>query len=103
MEIPLDSNQTVQHGEYEYCIASYRKSDGMYQGLILLTAHAGIQYSPIIEIPTPSVFKADRAARIEASALACQLIETGAMIALVPKDGKTSSWPVESAPSLKCR
>lgn len=100
MEIPLDSNQTVQHGEYEYCIASYRKSDGMYQGLILLTAHAGIQFSPIVEIPTPSVFKADRAARIEASALACQLIETGAMIALVPKDGKTSSWPVESAPSL---
>ena len=100
MEIPLDSNQTGQHGEYEYCIASYRKSDGMYQGLILLTAHAGIQFSPIIEIPTPSVFKADRAARIEASALACQLIETGAMTALVPKDGKTSSWPVESAPSL---
>lgn len=100
MEIPLDSNHTVQHGEYEYCIASYRKSDGMYQGMILLTAYAGIQYSPIIEIPTPSVFKADRAARIEASTIAYELIETGAIIALVPQGGKTSSWPVESASSL---
>ena len=100
MEIPLNRNQMVQHDEYEYCIISYRKSDGMYKALILLTAHAGIQYSPAIEIPTPSVFKTDRAARIEASALAYELIETGAIISLVPQGGKTSSWPVESASSL---
>lgn len=93
----METNRKLQHGDYEYQIASYRKANGMYQGMILMSAHAGIQYSPIIEIPTPSVFKTERGATIEASALACQLIETGAMVALVPEDGKTSSWPTESA------
>ncbi|WP_162995596.1 hypothetical protein [Janthinobacterium agaricidamnosum] len=92
----MDACQKMQHRGYEYQITSYRKGDGMFQGMILLTAHAGIQYSPIIEIPTPSAFKAERAARIEASALACQLIETGAMTALMPQGGKANSWPVES-------
>lgn len=92
----MDTCQKMQHRGYEYQITSYRKGDGMFQGMILLTAHAGIQYSPIIEIPTPSAFKAERAARIEASALACQLIETGAMTALVPQGGKANSWSVES-------
>lgn len=87
----------MQHGEYEYQIVSYRKANGMYQGMILLCANAGLQYSPIIEIPTPSVFKTERGATIEASALAYHLIETGAMVTLVPEDGKTSSWPEESA------
>lgn len=88
----MENNQKMQHGDYEYHIASYRKADGMFLGMILFSAHAGIQYSPIIEIPTPSAFKAERAALTEASALACQLIETGAVIALVPEDGKASSW-----------
>ncbi|MGV8870875.1 MAG: hypothetical protein ACOH2S_28525 [Janthinobacterium svalbardensis] len=96
----MESTQEMQHHDYQYFIATYRKTDGMYQGIIILTAHAGIQYSPTIEIPTASVFKTERAAKIEASALACQLIETGAMSALVPQDGKSSSWPMESAPSL---
>ena len=92
----MDTCQKMQHRGYEYQITSYRKGDGMFQGMILLTAHAGIQYSPFIEIPTPGAFKAERAARIEASALACQLIETGAMTALVPQGGKANSWHVES-------
>ena len=100
MEKPMETNRKMQHGDYEYEISSYRKSDGMYQGMILLTAHAGVQYSSIIEIPTPTVFKTERGATIEASALACQLIETGAMVVLVPQDGKTISYSVESASSL---
>lgn len=96
----MGNDQKLQHGDYEYQIVTYRKVGGMYQGMVLLTAHAGIQYSPIVEIPTPSVFKSERAARIEASALACQLIETCAVVALVPQDGKFTSWPKESQTTL---
>ncbi|MGK5007659.1 hypothetical protein [Janthinobacterium sp. LB2P70] len=91
----MGNNQKVQHGDYEYQIVSYKKVDGRYQGMILLIAHAGIPYSPIVEIPTPSSFKSECAAQIEASALACQLIETGAVAALVAQDGKSDSWPKE--------
>jgi hypothetical protein len=91
----MESNQEMQHKGYGYQITSHRKGDGMFQGVILITAHAGIQYSSIIEIPTPSAFKAERAARIEASALACQLIETGAIVALVPLDASSSSYVAE--------
>lgn len=99
MEMPMESNQKLHHRDYVYQIASYKKGDGMFQGIILVTAHAGIQYSPIIEIPTPSAFKAERAARIEAAALACQLIETGGMTALVPQDAISSLDPVEAETS----
>ncbi|WP_058051162.1 hypothetical protein [Janthinobacterium sp. Ant5-2-1] len=92
----MGNDQKVQHGEYEYQIVSYREVNGMYKGMVLLTAHAGIQYSPIVEIPTPSVFKTERAAQIEASALVCQLIEAGAVATLVPQNGKSGSWPKES-------
>ena len=81
----MESNQKLQHGDYEYQIVAYKKVSGMYQGVILVITHAGIHLTPIIEIPTPSTFKTERAARIEASALACQLIETGAMVALMPQ------------------
>ena len=93
----METCQKMPHKGYEYQISSYRKGDGMFQGMILLTAHAGIQYTPIIKIPTPSAFKAERAATIEASALACQLIETGGMTALVPQDASSSSCPAEEA------
>lgn len=92
----MGNDQRMQHGDYEYYLVSYKKANGMYQGIILLTAHAGKQYSSIIEIPTPSAFKTERAAWIEASALACQLIETGAMSALVPQGGQATLWPLES-------
>ncbi|WP_143452536.1 hypothetical protein [Janthinobacterium sp. 61] len=99
----MDTCQNMQHRGYEYQITSYRKGDGMFQGMILLTAHGGIQYTPIIKIPTPSAFKAERAAKIEASALACQLIETGALVALVPQDdsSSSSSWPLSSETSSR--
>ncbi|MEF2270567.1 hypothetical protein V3C40_27625 [Janthinobacterium sp. LS2A] len=96
----MENYQKLQHGDYEYQIACYRKVNGMYQGMILLTAHAGIKYSPIVEISTTSVFKTERAAQIEASALACQLIETGSVASLVPKEGKFSSWPKEFPTNL---
>lgn len=96
----MRNNPTMQHGNYEYQIICYRKANGMYQGVVFLTAHAGIAYSPIIEIPTPSVFKTEHAAHIEAAALACQLIETGKVTALVPQNGKSGSWPKESESTL---
>jgi hypothetical protein len=96
MENPMENNQKMQHDDYEYQIVSYRKVNGMHQGMILLTSHAGIPYFPIIEIPTPSAFSTERAALIEASALACQLIETGAMVALVPQEGSSDSSRSES-------
>ena len=92
----MGNDQKLQHGDYEYQIASYKKVNGMYEGVVLLTAHGGIEYSPIVEIPTPSVFKTQHAARIEASALACQLIETGAVVEFLPQDSKSTSWPKES-------
>lgn len=92
----MGNDQKMQHGDYEYQIASYKKVNGMYQGVVLLTAHGGIEYSPIIEIPTASVFKTQHAARIEASALVCQLIETGEVVEFVSQDGKSTSWPKES-------
>ena len=81
----MESNQKLQHGDYEYQIAAYKKATGMQQGVILVLTHAGIRLTKIIKIPIPTIFKTERAARIEASALACQLIETGAMIALMPQ------------------
>lgn len=91
----MGNGQKMQHGDYKYQIASYKMVNGMYQGVVLLTARAGIEYSPIIEIPTPSVFKTQHAARIEASALIWQLIETGAVVEFVSQDGKSTSCPKE--------
>lgn len=91
----METNQKLQRGKYEYQIISYRKKDGMHQGMILVTAHAGIKQTPIVEIPTPASFKTEHSAKIEASALACHLIETGAMNVLIPQNGQHQSWPVE--------
>lgn len=91
----MKNNQKLQHGDYEYQIVSYKTLDGRYQGMILLIAHAGIPYSPIVEIPTPTTLKSEHAAQIEASALACELIETGAVAALSIQHGKADSWPKE--------
>lgn len=89
----MEVYQKMQHCGYEYQIASYSRVDGKFQGVILITAHAGVPYCPIIQIPTPSAFKTDRAAMSEASSLALHLIGTEAINALVSEDIKTSSWP----------
>lgn len=91
-------------GGYDYEICVYSGTSGTYRGVILIIAHAGVLFSPILEIPTPTHFMAERAARLEAESLAHQLINTGAIVALLPKEGVVnSSWPEETlfSPPLK--
>lgn len=71
-------------GDYEYQIYVYAKGTAGFQGAILITAHEGVPLSPVVEILTPTHFMAQRAAQIEADALAYQLIHTGAIVALLP-------------------
>lgn len=96
----MEANQKMQHRGYEYQIASSRKGDGMFQGLILLTGHAGIPYPETIKILTPSSFKVEHLAIIEATTIACQLIKTGAVINHVPTDENPSSSPENSETPL---
>ncbi|MDN2699297.1 hypothetical protein O0882_23555 [Janthinobacterium sp. SUN073] len=84
----MDSSEKPQNTDCEYQIATYKKVNGMFQGVVLVTAYAGIQQKPIVEIPTSLTFQTQHAAKIEASALASRLIETGAMIALLPQRAK---------------
>ena len=74
-----------QHiGDYEFQICAYVNSSGSYQGVILVTAYAGRSYSPIIEIRTPTCFKAQRAAHIEAEAVIIELIKTETISKFLP-------------------
>lgn len=76
---------------YDYQLNAYLTAEGTFRGLILFTALSGKTFVPNIRIPTPTTFKSDRAARIEASALAFQLIHTGAISVLLPQDDAKSS------------
>lgn len=81
-------------GDYEYQICVYSKDSAGFQGVILVTKHAGVALSPIVEIPIPTHFMARRAAYIEAHAVASQLILTGAIANLIPQlVAENSSWP----------
>lgn len=88
MEILMGSTDKPQNIDCEYQVATYKKVNGMFQGVILVTAYAGIQQKPIIEIPIPLAYDTEHVARIEASAVATQLIETGAMITLLQQRAK---------------
>lgn len=71
-------------GGYEYQICVYAKGTAGFQGAILITAQDGVPLAPVVEIITPTHFMAQRAAQIEGNTLAYQLINTGAIVALVP-------------------
>lgn len=92
-------------GDYEYQICVYSKDSAGFQGVILVTKHAGVALSPVVEIPIPTHFMARRAAYIEAHAVAKQLIHTGAIAILLPQWlTENSSWPQRAedfTPSLK--
>ena len=91
MAIISQMNNKHELGDFEYQICVYSGISGTYKGVILITAHAGIPFSPIVEIPTPTQFMAERAAHIEAESIAVQLINTGAIMALLPKEGSTGT------------
>ncbi len=76
---------------YDYQLNAYLTAEGTFRGMILFTALSGKALVPHVKIPTPTTFKSDRAARIEASALAFQLIHTGAICVLLPHDDAQSS------------
>jgi hypothetical protein len=69
---------------YDYHLGAYITTEGSFRGMILFTASSGKPLIPHVKIPTPTTFRSDRAARIEASALAFQLIHTGAINVLLP-------------------
>lgn len=68
---------------YDYQICTYVNSTGAYQGVILVTALNGVRFNPIIEIRTATSFYTKMAARIEADALAVDLMHTGAISKLI--------------------
>lgn len=76
---------------YDYQLNAYITAEGTFRGMILFTALSGKALVPHVKIPTPTTFKSDRTARIEASALAFQLIHTGAISALLPHCDAQSS------------
>ena len=94
MEGCMETTQRHQLDGYEYHLGAYITDEGKFRGMILVTAHAGNAILPNVKIPTPTTFKSDRAARIEASALAYQLIHTGAISVLVPRDDDQICPPV---------
>ena len=71
---------------YEYEICAYLNASGTYHGVILVKGCSGQPYIPIVEIQTPTAFRAQKAAQIEADALALELIHTGAITALLPPE-----------------
>lgn len=81
---------------YEYQVCVYSKGPGRYLGVILVTSRNGVTLSPIIEIPTLAHFRAERAAQIEADALALELIHTGAIDALLPSRETILSPPIST-------
>lgn len=85
----MTGKHQIKGYEYEVCV--YSKGLGSYLGVILVTSREGVPFSPIIEIPTLTHFAAERAAEIEADALALELIHTGAIDALLPSEKSTLS------------
>lgn len=81
---------------YDYEICAYLSASGKYHGMILVKGHSGMSYSPIVEIQTPTAFRAQRAAQIEADALALELIHTGAITALLPPESSGSCFVTAS-------
>lgn len=80
----LESPQVHNLLDYGYHLAAYKTATDEFRGVFLVTSYKNIAYVPVVEIPTPTTFKTERGARIEASALAYQLIHTGAISSLVP-------------------
>lgn len=72
------------HG-YHYQILSRTISSGEHQGIITVLAYDETFYPTPVEITTPVTFKKYTAAQIEASALAFELINSGAISVLVPE------------------
>lgn len=82
----MESSKLHHLGGYDYYLGAYITTEGSFRGMILFTALSGKTLLPNVKIPTPTTFRSDRAARIEASALAFQLIHTGAISVLLPLD-----------------
>lgn len=86
----METTQVHQLEGYTYQLSVYLSDEGMFRGMIHLSAYLENPIHPNVQIPTPTTFKSDRAARIEASALAFQLIHTGAIRVLIPHDEATN-------------
>ena len=82
----METSQLYRLAGYDYQLGTYSTLQGSHRGLIFLMAFAGTPFSPAIKIPTPTNFRTDQAARIEASALAHQLILTDAIRTHIPHD-----------------
>lgn len=82
----METSQLYRLAGYDYQLGAYPTLQGSHRGLIFLMAFAGTPFSPAIKIPTPTNFRSEQAARIEASALAYQLILTGLISTLIPHD-----------------
>lgn len=95
----MDSNEKPQSIDFEYQIVSYKKMNDRFQGVILVTAHAGCQLKPIVEISTPTTFETEHTAKREASVLASRLIGTGTMMLLLQK--KVPSPMIRSCGSVE--
>ncbi len=82
----METSQLYCLAGYDYKLGAYPTPQGSHRGLIFLVAFSGTPFSPAIKIPTPTNFRTDQAARIEASALAHQLILTDAIKTHIPHD-----------------
>lgn len=80
----------LYHG-YSYQILSRIVSSGEHQGIIIMLAYGENTYTPSVEITTATTFKKHTAAKIEASALAYELINKRAIDVLLPADIKANA------------
>jgi hypothetical protein len=79
----MDTSKVHNYHNYSYQILSRAVSEGKHQGIILILAHGGNPYIPTKEILTPTTFRKHTAAQIEATALAYELINSGAIEVLL--------------------
>lgn len=80
----MDTSQVHFYHGYSYQINSRPVSSGEHHGIIIILAYGETKYTPSVEITTSKNFKKNTAARIEASALAYELINKHAIEVLLP-------------------
>ncbi|MDN2695060.1 hypothetical protein O0882_01895 [Janthinobacterium sp. SUN073] len=81
----MHDNNTHQLDGYTFSITTVRLVDGRYRGQIWFSQRGdnGVVLEPAVFIETPGALKSIQAIRVEASAYAKELIQSGALVSIL--------------------